>query len=107
MARRSKQEETEQTVQVPETVEETQEAQVVEETQEAQVVEETQEVENEEKVEEPQEAQKATDKFDAIMKLYHNMEELIINSRGFVFTPGTPKSMHDDGILYKNKYFKK
>lgn len=98
MARRSKQEETEQTVQVPETVEE---------TQEAQVAEETQEVENEEKVEEPQEAQEATDKFDAIMKLYPNMEELIINSRGFVFTPGTPKSMHDDGILYKNKYFKK
>ena len=114
MARRNKQVETEQTaktsevteevqetVQVPETTEETQETAQVPE-----VTEKTQEVENKEKTEESQEAQEATDKFDEIMKLHSDMEELIINSRGFVFTPGTPKSMHDDGILYKNKYFK-
>ena len=42
---------------------------------------------------------------ESAMKIYSFMEELIVNSKGFVFTPGTPQSMHNDGILYKNKYF--
>ena len=39
------------------------------------------------------------------MKLYPHMKEMIVNSKGFLFTPGTPQSMHNDGILYKNKFF--
>ena len=39
------------------------------------------------------------------MKLYPHMKEMIVNSKGFLFTPGTPQSMHKDGILYKNKFF--
>ena len=45
------------------------------------------------------------DYVDAVLKLYPEYGQLIVNSFGGAFVPGTPKEMHIDGVLYDNKYF--
>ena len=116
MARRITKEETEEVAKT-QGVQETQETESSTETQQEQEAEqnpETQEANPDAEKQEEQEDKHKTgtkkgDKLpeyvEAAMKLYPNMKELIVNSRGFIFTPGTPQSMHNDGILYKNKFF--
>ena len=125
MARRIAKEETEEVVKT-QGVQETQETESSTETQQEQETEqnpETQETEQksetqeanpdaekqEEQEDKPKTETKKGDKIpenvEALMKLYPHMKEMIINSKGFLFTPGTPQSMHNDGILYKNKFF--
>ena len=122
MARRIAKEETEEVVKT-QGVQETQETESSTETQQEQKTEqnpETQETEQKPETQEPNpDVEKQEDKpktetkkgdkipenVEALMKLYPHMKEMIINSKGFLFTPGTPQSMHNDGILYKNKFF--
>lgn len=122
MARRIAKEETEevvktQGVQETESSTETQQEQETEqkpETQETEQKPETQEANPDAEKQEEQEDKPKTEtkkggkipeNVEALMKLYPHMKEMIINSKGFLFTPGTPQSMHNDGILYKNKFF--
>ena len=125
MARRIAKEETEEVVKT-QGVQETQEIESSTETQQEQETEQNPETQETEQKSETQEAnpdaekqEEQEDKFktetkkdgkipenvEALMKLYPHMKEMIINSKGFLFTPGTPQSMHNDGILYKNKFF--
>ena len=125
MARRIAKEETEEVVKT-QGVQETQETESSTETQQEQETEqkpETQETEQKPETQEenpdaekqekqedkPKTETKKGDKIpenvEALMKLYPHMKEMIVNSKGFLFTPGTPQSMHNDGILYKNKFF--
>ena len=125
MARRIAKEETEEVVKT-QGVQETQETESSTETQQEQETEQNPETQETEQKPETQEANPDAEKqeeqedkhktgtkkgdklpeyVEAAMKLYPNMKELIVNSRGFIFTPGTPQSMHNDGILYKNKFF--
>lgn len=125
MARRIAKEETEEVVKT-QGVQETQETESSTETQQEQETEQnpdTQETEQKpgtqeanpdaEKQEEQEDKSKTETKkgskipenVEALMKLYPHMKEMIVNSKGFLFTPGTPQSMHNDGILYKNKFF--
>ena len=122
MARRIAKEETEEVVKT-QGVQETQETESSTETQQEQETEQNPETQETEQKSETQEAnpdaEKQEDKsktetkkggkipenVEALMKLYPHMKEMIINSKGFLFTPGTPQSMHNDGILYKNKFF--
>ena len=116
MARRIAKEETEEVVKtqgVQETQEtesstETQQEQETEqnpETQEANPDAEKQEEQDDKSKTETKKGGKIPENVEALMKLYPHMKEMIVNSKGFLFTPGTPQSMHNDGILYKNKFF--
>ena len=113
MARRITKEETEEVVKtqgVQETQEtesstETQETEQKSETQEANPDAETQQEQEDKPKTETKKGGKTPENVEALMKLYPHMKEMIVNSKGFLFTPGTPQSMHNDGILYKNKFF--
>lgn len=125
MARRITKEETEEVVKT-QGVQETQETESSTETQQEQKTEQNPETQETEQKSETQEENPDTEKqeeqedksktetkkggkipenVEVLMKLYPHMKEMIINSKGFLFTPGTPQSMHNDGILYKNKFF--
>ena len=125
MARRIAKEETEEVVKT-QGVQETQETESSTETQQEQETEQNPDTQETEQKSETQEANpdaekqkeqedksktetkkggKIPENVEALMKLYPHMKEMIINSKGFLFTPGTPQSMHNDGILYKNKFF--
>ena len=119
MARRIAKEETEEVVKT-QGVQETESSTETQQTQEAEQETETQETEQKSETQEANpDAEKQEDKsktetnkggkipenVEALMKLDPYMKEMIINSKGFLFTPGTPQSMHNDGILYKNKFF--
>lgn len=95
MARRIAKEETEEVVKT----------QGVQETQETESSTETQQEQEDKSKTETKKGGKIPENVEALMKLYPHMKEMIINSKGFLFTPGTPQSMHNDGILYKNKFF--
>lgn len=84
---------------------ETQESEQKNETQEQNPDAETQKEQDDKPKTETKKGGKIPENVEAIMKLYPHMKEMIINSKGFLFTPGTPQSMHNDGILYKNKFF--
>lgn len=84
---------------------ETQETEQKSETQEANPDAETQQEQEDKSKTETKKGGKIPENVEALMKLYPHMKEMIINSKGFLFTPGTPQSMHNDGILYKNKFF--
>jgi hypothetical protein len=113
MARRIAKEETEEVVKT-QGVQETQETESSTETQQERETEQNPETQEENPDAEKQEdkpktetkkGDKIPENVEALMKLYPHMKEMIINSKGFLFTPGTPQSMHNDGILYKNKFF--
>lgn len=107
MARRIAKEETEEVVKT-QGVQETQETESSTETQQEQETEqnpETQQEQEDKSKTETKKGGKIPENVEALMKLYPHMKEMIINSKGFLFTPGTPQSMHNDGILYKNKFF--
>jgi hypothetical protein len=113
MARRIAKEETEEVVKT-QGVQETQETESSTETQQEQETEQKPETQEpnpdvEKQEDKPKTETKKGDKIpenvEALMKLYPHMKEMIVNSKGFLFTPGTPQSMHNDGILYKNKFF--
>ena len=95
MARRIAKEETEEVVKT----------QGVQETQETESSTEIQQEQEDKSKTETKKGGKIPENVEALMKLYPHMKEMIINSKGFLFTPGTPQSMHNDGILYKNKFF--
>ena len=99
--------ETEQKSETQETEQksETQETEQKSETQEANPDAEKQEEQEDKPKTETKKGDKIPENVEALMKLYPHMKEMIINSKGFLFTPGTPQSMHNDGILYKNKFF--
>ena len=99
--------ETEQKTETQETEQktETQETESSNETQEANPEAEKQEKQDDKPKTETKKGDKIPENVEALMKLYPHMKEIIVNSKGFLFTPGTPKSMHNDGILYKNKFF--
>ena len=84
---------------------ETQETEQKSETQEANPDAETQQEQEDKSKTETKKGGKIPENVEALMKLYPHMKEMIVNSKGFLFTPGTPQSMHNDGILYKNKFF--
>lgn len=84
---------------------ETQETEQKPETQETNPDAETQQEHEDKSKTETKKGGKIPENVEALMKLYPHMKEMIVNSKGFLFTPGTPQSMHNDGILYKNKFF--
>lgn len=93
------------TKKVQETEKETPEA---EQNPELNPEEETkEETKAEETEKETSEAGALDDVVDKALKLHPQYEKLYVNSKGFIFTEGTSKSMRGNAKLYENKYFKK
>lgn len=46
------------------------------------------------------------EKVRVVLRKNPQYQELLVNSRGFVFVPGTSQRIHGDAVLYKNPYYK-